>query len=67
MVEVYSIHDVEMVEYKDYQRVEKENEKLDKIAKIIHYPECWDTIAYPDITDAINEIFECSECKSKQE
>jgi len=44
MVEVYSIHDVEMVEYKDYQRVEKEK---DKIAKILHYPECWDTIAYP--------------------
>ena len=26
------------------------------MAEAIHYPECWDTIAYPTLLDAIKEI-----------
>ena len=30
--------------------------KLDRIAKAIHYPDCWDTMAYPTLLSAISEI-----------
>ncbi|MBV5328094.1 MAG: hypothetical protein JZU65_10720 [Chlorobium sp.] len=39
------------------------------IAKAIHYPECWDTAAYPDIESALSEIFNwfsCSTCSLKE-
>ena len=29
---------------------------LKKIAEAIHYPECWDTTAYPTLYDAINNV-----------
>ncbi len=37
----------------------------DKLASQIHYPDCWDTMAYPTLEDALWEIIghqECSEC-----
>lgn len=36
------------------------------IAKAIHYPACWDTMAYPTLFDALHELagcVGCSECK----
>ncbi len=40
--------------------------QADKIAQILHYPDHWDTAAYPTINDAIIEtlssLFHCSEC-----
>ncbi len=35
------------------------------VAKMIHYPECWDTAAYPTIDDAMREIvaFKCADCQ----
>lgn len=39
---------------------------LEDIAKSIHYPECWDTMAYPNVWTAIWEMARCaicSECK----
>jgi len=35
------------------------NEELEQIAKHIHYPECWDTMAYPTLADAVREITCC--------
>ena len=35
-------------------------------ARMIHYPECWDTAAYPELSDAIHEVLAwsgCSACK----
>ena len=35
-------------------------------AQMIHYPECWDTAAYPELRDAIHEALAwsgCSVCK----
>jgi hypothetical protein len=35
------------------------------IAQAIHYPECWDTAAYPNFVSALREVyshFQCSEC-----
>lgn len=32
------------------------------IGKAIHYPECWDTAAYPTIEDALSEMFACFKC-----
>jgi len=29
------------------------------IATHIHYPECWDTAAYPTVVDAVREITHC--------
>lgn len=34
----------------------------DDIAKHIHYPECWDTMAYPTLKDAIVEIVYSAGC-----
>ena len=34
----------------------KADSELTVIAKAIHYPECWDTIAYPELIDAIKEM-----------
>lgn len=36
---------------------------LSKIRMELHYPECWDTVAYPTIFDALFEIAGCSECR----
>ena len=41
---------------------------LTEIAEIIHYPECWDVMVYPKITDAIHEIYAgCHVCKKDPE
>jgi hypothetical protein len=35
-------------------------------AQMLHYPECWDTSAYPELRDAIHEVLAwpgCSVCK----
>jgi len=37
-----------------------------ELNKIMHYPECWDTAAYPTVLDAVTEVFECSECTPSQ-
>lgn len=37
--------------------------KPQNLAELLHYPECWDTAAYPTLEDAAFEIlldFECS-------
>ena len=34
-------------------------DQLYRIAKHIHYPECWDTMAYPTLADAVQEITCC--------
>ena len=31
-------------------------------AQMIHYPECWDTAAYPELRDAIHEALAWSGC-----
>ena len=44
--------------------------ELDAIAKLIHYPDCWDTAAYPKLSDAMSGIteyyFKCTECATKE-
>ena len=35
---------------------------FEELGKLIHYPEHWDTMAYPAIEDALKEIG-CSECE----
>lgn len=42
-------------------------DKLDKIAKIMHYPDCWDTACYTNLESAIYETFGCNddECEVK--
>lgn len=46
----------------------QEIESLKKtIAKALHYPECWDTMAYPSLESAITESigpFQCQTCKA---
>lgn len=64
---------VELLNYKDLKAMlnETESESLAKmraeavgpIAKTIHYPECWDTMAYPTLLDAISEMAHCNDCQ----
>ncbi len=35
--------------------------RIAEMAKCLHYPDCWDTMAYPTIYDALWEIAACSE------
>ena len=35
---------------------------LQELARLIHYPEHWDTAAYPSILDAIRECLSCAGC-----
>jgi hypothetical protein len=45
------------------QQAEPVGEK--RIANAIHYPACWDTAAYPELDDALAEMFQafrCQEC-----
>ena len=35
------------------------------IAAEIHYPECWDTMAYPTLRDALIEIISCTGCNEQ--
>ena len=36
---------------------------LSRIEKALHYPKCWDTIAYPTIIHAIKEVNRCTQCQ----
>lgn len=50
----------------DHARAAVEAERQ-AIAAAIHYPDCWDTAAYPMLADALTEVYEhfhCSECGS---
>ena len=39
----------------------------DKIARLLHYPEHWDVMAYPALYDAVNEIHNgCGVCKEPE-
>lgn len=38
---------------------------LEDIAKEMHYPDCWDTAAYPSLYDALYEMASCSEHAAK--
>jgi len=42
--------------------VEDLNKQVEDIGEAIHYPDCWDTVAYPSLLDAIKEIANCNYC-----
>ena len=38
---------------------------LDTVSEALHYPACWDTVAYPSLADTMTEVyanFKCGEC-----
>lgn len=37
-------------------------DELEALNSVMHYPECWDTAAYPDVISAVTEMAVCSEC-----
>ncbi|MBR8376505.1 hypothetical protein KDW20_12025 [Burkholderia cenocepacia] len=40
-----------------------------KLAQAIHYPECWDTVAYPTVESALREVyaaFRCQQCEQPE-
>lgn len=37
-------------------------EESERMAKMIHYPECWDTACYPTLAEAIYNIVVCAGC-----
>jgi len=41
------------------QEIEDLKKQVERIARNIHYPECWDTGAYPTLADAVCEITYC--------
>jgi len=57
-----------------YSQIKKERDELrvelKALAKLIHYPDCWDTAAYPNLSDAMGGIteyyFACTECVERK-
>ncbi len=42
---------------------QRQAEELQAIANKIHYPDCWDSMAYPTLLDAVHECYDgCSQC-----
>ena len=39
--------------------------EIHALARLIHYPEHWDTMAYPTLATALKEI-SCNECKTNK-
>ena len=37
--------------------VRDHKQEIEDISKHIHYPDCWDTMTYPTLLDAIKEIY----------
>jgi hypothetical protein len=35
---------------------------VEKLAQVMHYPECWDTAAYPTIESALHEAYSWAKC-----
>lgn len=45
-----------------FAEVERLEAELNRIASNIHYPECWDTMAYPTLADAVCGSTRCEQC-----
>ena len=52
----------QIIESDRTQRGEPASEFPVNWASMIHYPECWDTAAYPELRDAIHEVLAWSVC-----
>lgn len=47
----------------DYmQMVQELRHQNEQIANVLHYPKCWDDVAYPTLLDAVSEIAHCTVC-----
>lgn len=46
--------------------LERQEPATNRIAKAIHYPECWDTAAYPTPEDALAEMAEAFRCTNDE-
>ena len=62
------IHKLNAAVQKRNERIKELNAERERIAKQIHYPECWDTAAYPSLADAVCEIAACDpeQCRHKE-
>lgn len=52
-------HPAPAVENRDYEKV------ITEIGKGIHYPECWDTAAYPTLGSALDVVFATFQCTNE--
>ena len=57
-VEVYKKNDVD-------EEIKKKDELLKEMARAIHYPRCWDTMAYPTLADAVIEVYKAFRCERR--
>lgn len=53
-----------------YRKIMAERDELRRrVAELIHYPDCWDTVAYPELKNALDNIDAdyqgCTECAEK--
>lgn len=59
--EVYEKRILELMKENEILSVNREF--YNKVARLYHYPECWDTAAYPTLYDAIYELRgQCTTC-----
>lgn len=54
----------------EVERLAAERDELRRrVAELIHYPDCWDTVAYPELKNALDNIDAdyqgCTECAEK--
>ena len=54
----------------EIERLEAElaaaKEQMGRMAEKVHYPDCWDTAAYPTLADAVCEIAHCDPQQCQQ-
>lgn len=43
---------------------ERLNAEVAEIARAIHYPECWDTVTYPTLAEALDEMYAWFKCSN---
>ncbi len=56
------LENISVTEAADLIDGDKALHDADVIADFIHYPDCWDTMAYPDLGSAIEEFSHCNTC-----
>lgn len=68
--QVKFISSLQMAEEEISNKFKQERDELRRrVAELIHYPDCWDTVAYPELKNALDNIDAdyqgCTECAEK--
>lgn len=55
------------IELNSYKNLGGDAIKMRGVAEFIHYPKCWDVVAYPTLGDAMKEFYGCHTCGDNEQ